>query len=222
MKTEYIIQTIEADKGGVYDFNKSSYKVIVNNEEWKYIATGLVREVYISVCGKKVVKIPKSEYGFRHNQLEYECYNEAPDWCKNNIAKTEVTEEGYIIQEFIEVIQADNYYRELGKRKSDGTIVIFDCDIFLNHKMEKPEYGFKYQQVFCKSKFWGEAYEKAREIPRLLRKKQQEAVKKYFPNIEKQSFRQLGDIVYIDSVEIGKQIADECGFTRDSQLNYDL
>ena len=162
---EYSILQISnhIDKGGVYELLKGGTTIVHKQQTYTYLATGLVRDVFISLDGKTVIKIPKyfNKTGFEHNRLEVECYNEAPNWCKKNIAKAVITKEGYVIQEFLKINpDCGNYYRELGFRE-DGTCVIFDCDIFLDFKFEKLKTGFKYQEVFSKSKIFKESLDKS-------------------------------------------------------------
>lgn len=222
MKTEQISESNLVDKGGVFDIAKQKTKLNYNGTEWTYVASGLVRDVFRSECGKSVIKIPKNKYRFDHNILEWECYRDAPDWCKEYIAKTALTEENFIIQEYVKVNpDAGNFFREVGTRESDGKIVIFDCDIFLDHKLQKPESGFKYQQTFSKSSVFGEAYIKAKELPKELRRQQRAERNKYFPDLDNQSYRQTGDAIYIDDVEATHDIATKCGFTYESRLGYD-
>lgn len=221
MNIEQIIAYDITDKGGVFDLSKAHKKIIYKDVEYTYIATGMVREVFRSVCGNFVIKIPKLAHRIDHNILEFECYRDAPEWCKKHIAVTELTEENYVIQEYLQIFQYNNFFREIGRRE-DGTLVIFDCDIFLDRQMKKPEFGFRYQQVFIKSKAFGEAYEEAYQIPRRLRKKQKEFVNTYFPNINGQKFVTIGDKVFIDDVLVEYSIAYKCGFTNDSNLDYEF
>lgn len=223
MKLEQIQSVDITDKGGMFDIMKQHHKFQYNGKEWSYIATGLVREVFRSDCGNFVIKIPKANYGFNHNILEYEVYRDAPNWCKDYIAVTKLTKDNYVIQEYLKINpDCGNYFRELGVRGTDNKTIIFDCDIFLDHNMKKPKLGFKYQQVFSKSSAFGSANTRAKELPRELRLKQKEAVKKYFPSIEKQEFRSNGDDeIFIDGILVPFEIANECGFTMDSGLGYD-
>lgn len=218
MSTEQSVIKDITDKGGMFDITKQFSRFIYNSKEWTYIATGLVREVFRSDCGNFVIKIPKSEYRFDHNILEWEVYRDAPDWCKEHIAKTELTKENYVIQEYVKVnLDAGNFYREIGNREADGKLVIFDCDIFLDSRMKKPEQGFRYQQVFCKSSSFGTASIKAKE----LAKKQRLTRQNYFPNIDNQKYREIGNTIYIDELEVPLDIATECGFTYESKLGYE-
>jgi hypothetical protein len=199
------------DKGGVFELIKKSTTIVHDKETYTYVATGLVRDVFVSTDGKTVIKVPKrfDAHGFEHNRLEVEAYNEAPEWCKKHVAISRLTDEGYCIQEYLKINpDCGNYYRELGFRE-DGTCVVFDCDIFLDYMFKKGKKGFKYQEVFSKSKIFADAYVEANEIPKRL------AVKKQFPNIDNQEFHQSGDKVYIDDVLIDIEISRECGWIYD-------
>jgi len=223
MKIEQISTVDITDKGGVFDVTKQFTKFIYQGVTYSYIATGFVREVFKSEDGLSVIKIPKSESRIDHNILEYEVYRDAPEWCKSHIAKTELTKDNYVIQEFVKVNpDAGNFYREIGTRESDGKAVIFDCDIFLDSRMKKPENGFKYQQVFCKSNAFGEASVRAKMLPREIRLQYKKAVEKHFPNINNQKFTSNGtDETYIDDILVPIQIADECGFNFKTRIDYE-
>lgn len=229
MKEYNILQIANfADNGGYYDLQRHKTTVVYNEQTYTYIATGLVRDVFISPDGLTVLKVPKrfDTWGFEHNRLEVECYNEAPDWCKKHIAISELTPEGYVIQEYLDInCDAGNYYRELGFRK-DGTCVIFDCDIFLDSYFDKDEEGFKYQEVFSKSKVFKDAYVEANEIPKRKIREQRVNRIKYFPDIDFNNPVKRNDVnpwfkiinvndkptLFINNVEILEQIAIDCGF----------
>ena len=204
------------DQGGQFELIKSKTTITHNNKEYRYIATGLARDVFVSEDGKWVIKVPKNFYpwGFSHNALEVEAYNEAPVWCKKHIAESYLTEEGYVLQEYLNVHYiGDAYWRELGYRE-DGTQVIFDCDIFLNSNFEKPKSGFKYQEVFSKLKSFDDAYIEANEIPKRQRVLQKAAREKHFPGCKKVSTSggYGGQKCFIGDVQIPLELALECGF----------
>ena len=217
-------ETILNDVDGYVDFLKVGAVITHENIKYTYIASGGMRDVFRSEDGLKVLKLPTKkncmfDSALKHNILEFRCYDEAPDWCKNNIAKSELTKEGFIIQEFVDVKRGlNNYYRELGV-KTDGSWVVFDCDIFLD-AFNEPKKGFKYQEVFSGSNCFGLAYEYAEKLPELIREKQKIAREKYFPNLENQKFRSKESIVngnrvwktFLDDVEIPNDLAKECGF----------
>lgn len=215
------------DAGGYYDLQKHESTIVYNNETYTYIATGFVRDVFISPDKLTVLKVPKKfdTWGFQHNRLEFECYNEAPDWCKNHIAISELTPEGFLIQEYLDInCDAGNYYRELGYRQ-DGTCVIFDCDIFLDSSFKKDDNGFKYQEVFSGSKVFGEAYNEAMRIPKRKRQEERENRLKYFPDLDfnapdasrcRPKYYSTVDennirLVYINDILISNEIAKKCG-----------
>lgn len=240
---EYLQATNFVDPGGYHNLELHNATIQYRNQSWKYIASGLARDVFVSDDGKSVIKIPKrvwkhdvdndiSFFEFDHNRLEVECYNEAPDWCKKYIAKSELTEDGFEIQEFVKVHYiGDAYWRELGYRE-DGTTIVFDCDIFLSFDFKKPQDGFKYQEVFSKSKSFGDAYTEANAIPIRKKNKERKSVEKYFPGLIDGTQRLMttggygGSHAYVAPKSTGREdickpeyevpydIAVECGFYR--------
>jgi hypothetical protein len=228
MKTYEILQLQNfVDPGGYEKLQLRGSKLQYLDQEWTYLASGLSRDVFRSECGTKVLKIPQrvwktdntewelslnDQWEYDHNRLEFQVYDEAPEWCKKHIAKTELTDEHLVIQEYVDVHYiGDAYWRELGYRE-DGTCVIFDCDIFLDFNFKKPATGFKYQEVFSKSKIFGNAYDVAIDIPKAKRRNQLLARSKYFPNLATQKCRSTIDQAWVDDVEIPREIALECGF----------
>jgi hypothetical protein len=183
----------------------------------------LQREVYVSQDKKTVIKILRDkmflDFDDNHNALEAQCYDEAPEWCKRNIAVSELKPEGYIIQEYFDNIQEFRYpLRELAIR-ADGTLVIFDCDILLNTDFSKPKIGFKYQEVFGNFKLFGDAHHAA-----IKAKKELEAEQR---NITEQHFGQDYNIrlllangtctCYVNGQQISEELAKKCGFHIDTE-----
>ena len=204
------------DLGGQFELIKAQTTVIHNNREYTYISSGLVRDVFVSQDGRWVLKIPKrfDSWGFEHNRLEVEAYDEAPDWCKKHVAESYLTKEGYVIQEYLDIHYiGDSYWRELGYRE-DHTQVIFDCDIFLNSSFAKPKTGFKYQEVFSGLKSFGDAYIEANKIPKRIRAQQKAAREKHFPDCKQVSNQSGygGQKCFVDGVQIPLELALECGF----------
>lgn len=150
------------DKGGEFNLAMKNKKIVYNNQNYTYLASGHMRDVFVSDCGKWVIKLPSFqtlifEYWipedlksltppFLHNMHEYYCYSEAPQIFKNHIAKCELLPNGALLQEFVKVREIGGYYRELGYREN-GDCVIFDCDCFLEN-FEKPVNGYKYFETF--------------------------------------------------------------------------
>ena len=222
------------DTGGQFELIHAQTTVTHNNKEYTYIATGLARDVFVSQDGKWVIKVPKNfdSWGFAHNALEVEAYNEAPGWCKKHIAESYLTEEGYVIQEFLNIRYiGDAYWRELGYRE-DETCVIFDCDILLNSHFEKPKSGFQYEKVFESSRgiFDPEIPKQLDSIKRQKRLEQKENARKHFPKITTGEMT-VGSIggyggqhIYVypkhlslnecrtSEFEISQELALECGF----------
>jgi len=81
-------------------FEKETDVIIINGESFTYKATGLTRRVYANKDKTKVVKICLERYN-NFNQEEVDIYNEASDKVKNQMAETEILDNGYIVQEFL-------------------------------------------------------------------------------------------------------------------------
>lgn len=155
------------DKGGEFTLAMKNKKFVYNNQNYTYLASGYMRDVFISDCGKWVIKLPtfKSQFfeywiptdlknltpPLMHNLHEYHCYLEAPQIYKKHIAKCELLPNGALLQEFVKVRQIGGYYREIGYRENgyreNGDCVVFDCDCFLEN-FEKPVNGYKYFETF--------------------------------------------------------------------------
>lgn len=185
---EYSILQLQnyVDLGGSYELQHHKSTIVHKEETYTYIASGLSRDVFVSTDGKWVLKIPQKfdSWGFEHNKLEVDCYNEAPDWCKTHVAESYLTEEGYVLQEFLNVHYiGDAYWRELGYRE-DETCVIFDCDILLSNDWTRPKSGFKYEEVFGARKgMFGNCYEIVETIQKERKRSQRITAKKHFPGL---------------------------------------
>jgi hypothetical protein len=249
MKTYEILQLQNfIDPGGYEKLQLRGSKLQYLDQEWSYLASGLSRDVFRSECGTKVLKIPQrvwktdntewelslnDQWEYDHNRLEFQVYDESPEWCKKHIAKTELTDEHLVIQEYVDVHYiGDAYWREIGYRE-DGTTVIFDCDIFLDFSMKKPNSGFKYEEVFGHKNIFPECYQTIEHNKKERRKKEKENIAKYFPGIldgtqifssqsgyggQKVWIKNLisrdenGRGTFDDGVEISLELALECGF----------
>lgn len=138
------------DEPGYFKFAYSDTEIEYNGELYKYHSSGLAREVFISKCGKWVIKIPVSDSGVcvMHNLMEALAYYEASAPDKELLARTELLENGWIRQEFVDVFESNIGlvdFRELGKAK-DGRIVVFDFDPLLEG-YQKPYGGFYYSHI---------------------------------------------------------------------------
>ncbi len=150
------------DKGGEFNVAMTNKKYVYNNVTYTYIASGHMRDVFVSDCGRWVVKLPSTKNTFfeyfaptdtlslnpplLHNLHEYNCYVGAPEIFKKHIAKCELLPNGVLLQEFVTVKYIGGFYREIGYR-ANGDCVIFDCDCFL-HNFEKPPRGYEYILTF--------------------------------------------------------------------------
>lgn len=161
----------------------------------------------------------RAELGYNHNALEAQCYEEAPEWCKSNIAVSELTPEGYVIQEYFGNIKNfPNPIRELAIRE-DGTLVIFDCDVLLNFDFSKPKAGFKYLEVFGNFKFFGAAHDAAIKIKKELETAQRTFAEALFGkefNLSSR-FENGTSVYYVDGQPISEEVAKKCGFCIDDE-----
>lgn len=154
------------DLGGTIDLAQYGTVVTYQDKLYTYKASGFCRDVFLSEDKKTVLKLPKKllyDYAMQHIKNEVDCYNEAPDYMKKYIAQCYLTKDGFEIQEAVEVFDANYTFRELG-RKPDGTIVVFDCDVFCDRIdiSKKPDEGFRYSEIFMQLptdffKEWSEA-----------------------------------------------------------------
>lgn len=178
------------DKGGIFDIAKQNKSFVHQNVKYTYIASGHMRDVYVSEDNKWVIKIPKKDWlnrdieqmfnekldryepPFQHNIDEYESYIQAPEVLQKHIAETKLLPNGAIMQEYVKVVECGGYYREIGRRE-DGTFVIFDCDCFLDISFKKYPAGYNYKHVFLTLKrfFCSEAVEYAEGLEDIRWKK---------------------------------------------------
>jgi hypothetical protein len=170
MKIEQQISQIhKLNQEGFVNISKTYDKITVGEKIYNYLASGLSKEVYYSPCGKWVLKIPKTPSSYHVAQIKHEvaCYNEAPDWCKTNVAESYFldVQNGWMLQERLNIEGGGLWFRELGRRE-DNTLVIFDCDVLLTHNGKKPPQGYNYIENFSLDKDFGEAYKEAQSIPR--------------------------------------------------------
>lgn len=136
---------------GSYDISKHRESFVFEGVSYTYHNSGLARQVYKSECGKFVIKVPIVDYeeheelqaDFRegyathpaisHNLGEAEAYKQCPDEFKKYLAHTELLPNGWVKQEFVEVLYTytgSHEFREIGRRE-DGSYCIFDYDPIL-------------------------------------------------------------------------------------------
>lgn len=155
------------EEAGFYNFENSSSSVSFNGIKFDYFSSGLLREVYISPCKKYVLKVPITEdlYDFekedikrylnggadyyahlsiRHNICEAMVYEECPKEYKHMFAVTELLDNGWLKQEYVDVKSTyDANCKEIGIK--DGQYKFFDCDFFFKD-YKKPVGGFNYER----------------------------------------------------------------------------
>lgn len=140
-------------KAGIYNIKKEGHSFEYDGKLWTYWNSGLAREVYMSDCGKWVIKVPISNYfqekeigeyldelyscappSIQHNIGEAEAYAACPAEFKGCLAKTELLPNCWVRQEFVkvhEIFTGDHRFREIGQRE-DGSWCIFDYDPLLD------------------------------------------------------------------------------------------
>jgi hypothetical protein len=152
---------------GYYNVRFHDNIINYHGVDYKYHASGLSREVYISPCRTYVLKIPREYHTalandtfqefkksycstVEHNINEFLAYDEAPPQYKSMIAKTELIEEtAWIKQEFVEVKKVRGFdfkFREVGITK-DGNFVMFDLDPLMVTGFDRPKEGFDYSYL---------------------------------------------------------------------------
>lgn len=137
------------DSDGFYDIIKHHDSFKFEGKKYKYHASGLCRSVYLSDCGKFVIKVagadsvdfdPNSkdfkylDPRIHHNYYEAIAYAKCPDKYKKYLAKTELLPNCWIRQEFVNVIETytgRHDFREIGQRE-DKSFCIFDYDPLLD------------------------------------------------------------------------------------------
>lgn len=109
MKIEY---NINAEQ---FSIESQADVVIVQGEVYTYKGTGLTRRVFANADKTKVVKIPVKKDSFHFNTEEIECWNNADDETKKELAETQILENGYIIQEYLHTLDDDETEAWLGR-----------------------------------------------------------------------------------------------------------
>lgn len=145
---------------GRYNIQFHNHSVKWDGIEYMYHSSGLCRTVYISPDRTFVLKLPNEDRGsiqqyletglslymdvyVAHNVYEAQCYQEAPEEYKQYMAKTELLPNGWVKQEFVEVLEcplAHNFH-EVGK--IDNRYVLFDFDVMLD-QFSRPWEGYHY------------------------------------------------------------------------------
>lgn len=153
--TEYILNDNSIKSDGHYNIMKHGESFTYENVVYTYYSSGLCRTVYLSACGKFVIKVPNGSFhdtisdleeflknnfkhadpSITHNLGEGLAYADCPKEYKNYLAKTELLPNCWVRQEFVEVLECSftgkHDLREIGRR-SDGSFCIFDYDPLLD------------------------------------------------------------------------------------------
>jgi len=112
MKIEYKINHEQFSQENKADL------VIINGEIFTYKNTGLTRRVFVNDDKTKVVKIPVYLNSFDFNTEENECWVNASENVKSEMANTQILDNGYIIQEFLHTLDDENTEEWLGRDMS--------------------------------------------------------------------------------------------------------
>lgn len=134
-KIENIIQLDRIDS------SVTKQTILYKGEAYTYFDSGLTRYVFVNKDKTKVIKLLIEKDSFDFNLEESEIYNNASDERKKELAKTELTYDGLIIeQEFCNPIKMDDRELtipqmlfasscrdEVGWTK-EGKLVCFDLD----------------------------------------------------------------------------------------------
>ena len=156
--TEAQINDSSIKSDGHYNIVKHGESFDYDGKRYVYHNSGLARCVYVSDCGKFVIKVPANnrdgveelsvlldEKEFRyadpsiqHNYYEAEAYKKCPKKFKKYLAKTELLPNCWVRQEFVDVRECSftgrHDLREIGVRE-DGSLCIFDFDPLLDDFM---------------------------------------------------------------------------------------
>lgn len=142
---------------GHYNITKHGESFVYAGKDYVYHSSGLARTVYVSDCGKWVIKVPNARKYFvddyelfmnsiedfeayadpciHHNYYEAKAYEACPDEYKGYLAKTELLPNCWVRQEFVNVKECTflgrHDFREYGER-NDGSLCVFDFDPLLS------------------------------------------------------------------------------------------
>lgn len=162
----------DANMLGEINISKINDTIALNGIEYKYLASGLCREVYYSKDTQYIIKIPKqkeslcdfnsfdysdntfSTVSIDHNIAEAQMYDDCPEHLKEKLPETILLANGWIKQAYVDVIKVTNQtkysniisfgIREYGKHKGKGTFFDF-C--FMMRDFKKPEYGWDWDKL---------------------------------------------------------------------------
>jgi len=115
--------------------------ILYKNETFSFFDAGLTRYVFVNQQKTKVIKLLIKNNCHNYNIDEFEVYQNSSEEIKNEMAKTELTYDGAIIeQEFCNPIKMDKRKMSISQMlfasscrqevgwTSDGRLVCFDLD----------------------------------------------------------------------------------------------
>jgi hypothetical protein len=87
-----------------YTLEAKADVIIVNGETFTYKSSGLTRRVFANASKTQVVKVPITYFDQVQNNEEIEIFKNASDEKKGLIAHTEILDNGYIVQEYLQTL----------------------------------------------------------------------------------------------------------------------
>lgn len=174
--TTFQLRNLESELSlGAFDISKDGETIQHEGQEYKYHASGLCREVFLSEDGEWVLKIPIvdndlfaedwEEYmatpklarlmplAIRHNLLEAKAWADADESTRMFLAESHLVNRVWVKQKFVKVHNVnigEPSYREAGIDFA-GNVVCFDFDCLFDYfdAFTEPVHGFRYER--CKS-----------------------------------------------------------------------
>jgi hypothetical protein len=89
--------------------------IVVNNEIFTYKNSGLTRRVFVNESKTKVIKVPVKLDTYHFNKEEIECWENADEETRLELATTKILENGYIEQEYLHTLDDPDTEEWLGR-----------------------------------------------------------------------------------------------------------
>lgn len=137
MRIEHIINQDKLDE------SVKKQAILYKGEVFTYFDSGLTRHVFVNDNKTKVIKILVDKNSYEFNQEEVEIYRDADEETKKQMAATELTYDGFVVeQEFCNPIKFDDRKLTIPQMlfagscrnevgwTADGRLVCFDLDEF--------------------------------------------------------------------------------------------
>lgn len=165
----------DANMLGEINISKVGSIITLEGVEYKYLATGLCREVYYSADTHYVIKVPKQaewacnmdsfEYpgnkphsvSVDHNIAEAQMYAECPQHLKDRLPETTLLDNGWVKQSFVKAIKLSSKSKEheittllaLGLRECGiyGKGGTFFDFCFMMRGFKKPATGWDWEKL---------------------------------------------------------------------------